>query len=82
LSQVLEFQARHKREETNSKEDGQEHAPGTESPSRDSLGTSIEVQTGNSVEVLSVREENVSVHHRVQKRARTQVFRLKVNTDC
>ena len=82
MSQVLEFQTRHKREETKSEEDGQGLALGTESPSRDSLGTSIEVQTGNSVEVLPVKEENVSVHHRVQKRARTQVLRLKVNTDC
>lgn len=80
-SAFRDFLARHKREETTSKEDGQELALGTESPSRDSLGTSIEVQTGNSVEVLSVREENESVHHRVQKRARTQVFRLKEDWD-
>ncbi|KAJ6329482.1 hypothetical protein OIU77_011038 [Salix suchowensis] len=76
-----DFLTRHKREETKSEEDGQGLALGTESPSRDSLGTSIEVQTGNSVGVLSVKEENVSAHHRVQKRARTQVFRLKEDWD-
>ncbi|KAG6748723.1 hypothetical protein POTOM_048656 [Populus tomentosa] len=81
LDYCRKMKARHKREETTSKEGGQELAPGTESPGRDSQGTSIEVQTGNSVEVLSVREENVSVHHRVQKRARTQVFRLKEDWD-
>ncbi|KAJ6674611.1 IQ-DOMAIN 5-RELATED [Salix viminalis] len=80
-SAFRDFLTRHKREETKSEEDGQGLAPGTESPSRDSLGTSIEVQTGNSVGVLSVKEENVSAHHRVQKRARTQVFRLKEDWD-
>ncbi|KAF9669583.1 hypothetical protein SADUNF_Sadunf14G0122600 [Salix dunnii] len=80
-SAFRDFLTRHKREETKSEEDGQGLALGTESPSRDSLGTSIEVQTGNSVEVLSVKEENVSAHHRVQKRARTQVFRLKEDWD-
>ncbi|KAJ6319483.1 hypothetical protein OIU76_005133 [Salix suchowensis] len=80
-SAFRDFLTRHKREETKSEEDGQGLALGTESPSRDSLGTSIEVQTGNSVGVLSVKEENVSAHHRVQKRARTQVFRLKEDWD-
>ncbi|KAB5527687.1 hypothetical protein DKX38_021534 [Salix brachista] len=72
LDYCRKMKTRHKREETKSEEDGQGLALGTESPSRDSLGTSIEVQTGNSVGVLSVKEENVSAHHRVQKRARTQ----------
>ncbi|KAJ6401408.1 hypothetical protein OIU84_016758 [Salix udensis] len=80
-SAFRDFLTRQKREETKSEEGGQGLAPGTESPSRDSLGTSIEVQTGNSVGVLSVKEENVSAHHRVQKRARTQVFRLKEDWD-
>lgn len=75
---MLEFQARRKREETVTKDDKQELNLATGSPSRDSVGTSIEVHTGNSIEVLSVGKENVAVQYRMPKKARTQVFRLKV----
>ncbi|KAF8391635.1 hypothetical protein HHK36_023941 [Tetracentron sinense] len=54
---------------------------GNGSPSRESVGTSIEVQTGNSVEVLTVREESVAVQHRVQQRVRNQVYKLKEDWD-
>ena len=47
-------------------------------PSRESLGTSIEVQTGNSIEVFSTREEIMAVHHRLQQKARTAALKLKV----
>ncbi|XP_043688502.1 protein IQ-DOMAIN 33 isoform X2 [Telopea speciosissima] len=51
------------------------------SPSRVSLGTSVEVQTGNSVETLTVREESVTAQHRVQQKARSQVSKLKGDWD-
>lgn len=47
-----------------------------ESPSRGSLGTSVEVQTGNSVEVYSIQGENSAAHHRAQQKA--QALKLKV----
>lgn len=75
---VLEFQARRLIEEIKSNDGEKEPAMEMESPSRDSVGTSIEVQTANSVEVLSVKLEKVAVHHRMQKKARTQVLKIKV----
>ncbi|XP_028111802.1 protein IQ-DOMAIN 1 isoform X1 [Camellia sinensis] len=52
---------------------------GGESPSKESLGTSIEVQTGNSMEVFSIPEETMTVHHRFQQqKARTPVLKLKL----
>ncbi|KDP30841.1 hypothetical protein JCGZ_13784 [Jatropha curcas] len=51
------------------------------SPSRDSIGTSMEVQTGNSVEVLSVGEESVNVNHRMPKKATSQVLKIKEDWD-
>ncbi|KAJ4976827.1 hypothetical protein NE237_001933 [Protea cynaroides] len=53
-----------------------------QSPSRESLGTSIEVQTGNSVETLTIREEeSVTAQHRVQHKARSQVSKPKGDWD-
>ncbi|KAF8409647.1 hypothetical protein HHK36_005725 [Tetracentron sinense] len=54
---------------------------GTESPSGESVGTSIEVQTGNSMEVLTVSEESVALQHRVQHKAPTQASKLKEDWD-
>ncbi|XP_042481179.1 protein IQ-DOMAIN 33 isoform X2 [Macadamia integrifolia] len=51
------------------------------SPSRVSLGTSVEVQTGNSVETLTVKEESVTSQHRVQQKARSQISKLKGDWD-
>lgn len=45
----------------------------------ESLGTSVEVQTGNSVDVYSIQEENVAAHRRMQQKARTQELKLKVD---
>ncbi|XP_048434156.1 protein IQ-DOMAIN 33 [Pyrus x bretschneideri] len=50
-----------------------------ESPSRGSLGTSVEVQTGNSVEVYSIQGENSAAHHRAQQKA--QALKLKEDWD-
>lgn len=50
-----------------------------ESPSRESLGTSVEVQTGNSVQVYSIQGENSAAHHRTQEKARAQALKLKVD---
>lgn len=49
---------------------------GTGSPSRESLSTSIEVQTGNS-EVLSVQEETIGFSNRVQQKSKNQLHKLK-----
>ncbi|PRQ52613.1 putative IQ motif, EF-hand binding protein [Rosa chinensis] len=60
----------------------QELIVGSESPSMESLGTSVEVQTGNSVEVHSIQEENLAAQHRLtQQKARAQVLRLKEDWD-
>lgn len=50
----------------------------TGSPSKESVGTSIEVQTGNSTEVLSLKGESVFLPQRVQQKSRSQVLKLKV----
>ncbi|XP_050205984.1 protein IQ-DOMAIN 33 isoform X2 [Mercurialis annua] len=63
------------------KDDKQELVVAMESPGRDSVGTSIEVQTGNSVEVVSVDHENSAVHFQMSKKARTQIFRIKEDWD-
>ncbi|KAJ4848470.1 hypothetical protein Tsubulata_032229 [Turnera subulata] len=75
------FLARRRSEETKPKNVEQDLALGMGSPSRDSVGTSVEVQTGNSVEVLSVTEARVAVHPRIHKKARTQVLKLKEDWD-
>lgn len=53
---------------------------GIESPSRESLTTSIEVQTGNS-EALSVQDERVVLSNRVQQKSKTQLHKLKEEWD-
>lgn len=76
--EVLEFQVRCQSEGTRSKCGNGGILVVAESPNRDSLGSSIEVQTGNSVEFFSVQEERTAVHHRTQKKARTQLVKVKV----
>ena len=51
---------------------------GAESKRSNSVGTSIEVQTGNST-VQSFQEESESQLQRVQHKGRPQVLKLKVN---
>lgn len=76
---LLKFQARHDGIEGIKLKNGTEVlVVGRESPSRESVGTSVEVQTGNSAEVFSVQEERVALHHGMLQKARTQVLRLKV----
>ncbi|KAJ4982466.1 hypothetical protein NE237_033303 [Protea cynaroides] len=58
-----------------------ENPQGIESPSRKSVCTSVEVQIGNSVETLKVREETVTTQHRVQLKTRSQVSKLKEDWD-
>lgn len=53
---------------------------GIESPSGESLRTSIEVQTGNS-EAFSVQDERTFLSNRVQQKSKTQLHRLKVEDD-
>ncbi|KAL5798013.1 hypothetical protein ACOSQ2_002833 [Xanthoceras sorbifolium] len=75
------FLARRRNEEIESKDIKQQPVTGTESPSRESVGTSIEVQTGNSVEVFSLQEESMAIPQRIQQKARTQVFKIKEDWD-
>ncbi len=75
---VLKFQARRQIGGIKLKDGKQELIPQSESPNRESVGTSVEVQTGNSAEVFSVQEERVALPHRMQQKARTQVLKLKV----
>ncbi|XWS47358.1 hypothetical protein CRYUN_Cryun14cG0145800 [Craigia yunnanensis] len=63
------------------KDDKQEPLTGTQSQSRESIGTSIEVQTGNSVEVFSVQEESKAVQHRLQQKPKAQVLTIKEDWD-
>ncbi|XP_038888590.1 protein IQ-DOMAIN 1 [Benincasa hispida] len=53
---------------------------GIESPSRESLSTSIEVQTGNS-EAFSVQDERIVFSNRVQQKSKTQLHKLKEEWD-
>ncbi|KAI4308425.1 hypothetical protein L6164_031502 [Bauhinia variegata] len=53
----------------------------TESPDWKSAGGSVEVQTGNSEDVFSVKGENMSVYHRMQHKVRTQVTKQKEDWD-
>ncbi|KAI3973842.1 hypothetical protein MKX01_030418 [Papaver californicum] len=54
---------------------------GKQSPSRESIATSIEAQTGGSVEALAVREENILFQHRIQKKSQTNIWKLKEDWD-
>ncbi|KAL2529985.1 IQ-domain 33 [Forsythia ovata] len=51
------------------------------SPSRESTGTSIEVQTGNSSDIFSFQEESIAVHHPVRHESRAQVLKLQEDWD-
>ncbi|KAH1081711.1 hypothetical protein J1N35_021472 [Gossypium stocksii] len=80
-SAFRQFLARRQDTEIKRKDDKQETLTGTESPSRDTIGTSIEVQTGNSVEIFLVQDESKGVHHRVQQKPKAQVLRIKEDWD-
>ncbi|TYI01022.1 hypothetical protein E1A91_A11G165000v1 [Gossypium mustelinum] len=80
-SAFRQFLARRRDTEIKRKDDKQETLTGSESPSRDTIGTSIEVQTGNSVEIFLVQDESKGVHHRVQQKPKAQVLRIKEDWD-
>ncbi|KAK8568990.1 hypothetical protein V6N13_106869 [Hibiscus sabdariffa] len=75
------FLARRPDMEIKRQDDKQEPSAGTESPSRASISTSVEVQTGNSVEVFSVQDEGKGIHYRVQQKPKAQVLRIKEDWD-
>ncbi|CAL2249255.1 unnamed protein product [Prunus armeniaca] len=75
------FLTRCQNEGIKSKYGKQELIVGPENLSTESLGTSVEVQTGNSVDVYSIQEENVAAHRRMQQKARTQELKLKEEWD-
>ncbi|KAE9596228.1 hypothetical protein Lal_00048645 [Lupinus albus] len=68
------FWLRRQNEEIRLKTDKEDLNLVTNSPDRNSLSTSIEVQTGNSTEVFSVEGEKKSIY---QQRTRTQVIKQK-----
>lgn len=51
---------------------------GIEYPSKESVCTSMEVQTGNSVEVLTAEEDRVAAHPRMQHKSRAPATKFKV----
>ncbi|KAF8043134.1 hypothetical protein BT93_A1471 [Corymbia citriodora subsp. variegata] len=74
------FLARRKNmEDTSVSRSEQSAVSATESPSKDSIGTSLEVQTGNSVRVFAVQDE-LDISHQKQK-LRTQVSKPKEEWD-
>lgn len=75
------FLARRRNEGTKVMDGGQELLLGIENPSRESVDTSLEVQTGNSVEVLSDGEGSVAAHARMQHKARAQATKFKDDWD-
>lgn len=75
------FLATRRNEEDKANDSKQEPVSGRGSPSRESMGTSIEVQTGNSVEGSSFGEESTAVTRHVHQKARTQIFRVKEDWD-
>ncbi|KAK4381072.1 hypothetical protein Sango_3004100 [Sesamum angolense] len=72
------FQARRAQREAKMQDD--EHEP-TSSPSRESIGTSIEVQTGDSSDIFSIKEESFDVHQKIRHRARAQVLKIQEDWD-
>ncbi|KAK7276479.1 hypothetical protein RIF29_17619 [Crotalaria pallida] len=73
-SAFREFMLRRQNEEIRSKTGKEELNLVSESPNRNSLSTSVEVQAGNSTEAFSVDGEKMSIYGR---RTRTQVMKQK-----
>lgn len=48
------------------------------SPSRESIGTSVEVQTGNSSHIFSIKEESDCTRHPIRRRSGAQVLKIQV----
>jgi hypothetical protein len=72
---LLEFQIRCQNEGFKSQGGKEELIVGSESPSMES----VEAQTGKSVQVHSVQEEEFPAQHRLTpQKARNQVLKLKV----
>ncbi|XP_022135621.1 protein IQ-DOMAIN 1 [Momordica charantia] len=74
------FLARRQNEEIKWGDWKKEITEGTESPSRESLSTSVEVLTGNS-EAFSVQEEGIVLSNRIQQKPKTQLHKLKEEWD-
>ncbi|GFQ04386.1 hypothetical protein PHJA_002582500, partial [Phtheirospermum japonicum] len=53
----------------------------TASPSRESIGTSIEVQTGNSSDIFSIKEEGFDARHTMRHRNKAQVLKIQEDWD-
>ncbi|KFK22861.1 hypothetical protein AALP_AAs58048U000600 [Arabis alpina] len=61
--------------------DKEESFCGEESPSKVSMGTSLEVQSGNSVKAPFFRRKQVSANRRTLQKNNTQVLRIKEDWD-
>jgi hypothetical protein len=79
LIYATHFQLRCKNEEIIRSENDEEKLNlVTESPDRKSMATSVEVQTGNSIEIFSLEGEKMSIYNRIQNRNRTRAIKQKV----
>lgn len=67
------LQARRRRDEGKAEDD---EAQG--SPNRESIGTSVEAQTGNSSDVFSIKEESFNEPYKIRRRTRAQVLKIQV----
>ncbi|KAK2431134.1 protein IQ-DOMAIN [Trifolium repens] len=75
------FKLRCKNEEIIRSENEEKLSLVTESPDRKSMATSVEVQTGNSIEIFSLEGEKLSIYNRIQNRNRTRAIKQKEDWD-
>ncbi|KAL5700129.1 hypothetical protein ACHQM5_025616 [Ranunculus cassubicifolius] len=76
------FLVRRNEEASKSKEEGErEPIQEPESPSWESVGTSVEVQTGGSFDVVSLQEDRISAQNRVHQKSRSHANKLKDDWD-
>lgn len=61
--------------------DDDEEKPAAATPSRESIGTSVEVQTGNSSDIFSIKEETSDVRHAIRRRTGAQVLKIQEDWD-
>ncbi|KAL1557231.1 protein IQ-DOMAIN 33 isoform X2 [Salvia divinorum] len=58
-----------------------ENKPGAASPSRESIGTSLEVQTAHSSHIFSIKDERDDVCHLLRRPTRAQVLKIQEDWD-
>lgn len=58
-----------------------EEKPAAASPSRESIGTSVEVQTAHSCDIFSIKAERDDVRRALRRRTGAQVLKIQVEFD-